>query len=195
MSVEAELQSLQRISDRLVSTSNDDLQRVLEGLLPKLLPMSNNAALRDKQVIPILTHILRRIKLLKIVLPIDKLISLLRPDMLPFCCNLTVAFIDAAIQYQPSESWKACAQQLISVFNGFPLFSSQSNALCYYSLFCIESLSMDTSIDIETKNSLGDFFMDLALAQPGIIQNSAGSVQPGLSAERLARLVAKKSEW
>lgn len=195
MSVEAELQSLQRISDRLVSTSNDDLQRVLEGLLPKLLPMSNNAALRDKQVIPILTHILRRVKLLKIVLPLDKLISLLRQDMLPFCCNLAMAFIDAAVQYQPSESRKICAQPLISVFNGFPMFTPQSNALCYYSLFCIEPLSMDISIDIETKNSLGDWLMDIALAQPGIIQNSPGSVQPGLSAERLGRLLAKKSEW
>ena len=92
MSIQGELASLQRISDRLVSTPNEELQKVLENLLPKLLPLSNNAELRDKQVVPILMQILKRIKLLEIRLPLASLISLIRPDMLPFCCNLSTVF-------------------------------------------------------------------------------------------------------
>lgn len=216
MNVPAELASLQRINDRLISTSNEDLQRVLEALLPKLLPLSNNEELREKQVVPILMHILRRIKPLETRLPLQALISLVRPDMLPFCCNLSMVFIDAAKKWHPSECWKECSLPLMNGLQRFLPFSPQSNALCYYSLSCIGPLSttiipiLPTSENIpgnnpsspsgnitenNARNVLGDWFLDFSLAQPGIIKGSAGSIQPGLSAERLARLTTKKNEW
>ena len=215
MNIANELASLQRINDRLISTANDDLQRVLEALLPKLLPLSNNEALREKQVVPILMHILRRIKPLETRLPLKALISLVRPDMLPFCCNLAMVFIDAGKKWHPAECWKECSLPLMSGLGGFVPFSPQSNALCYYSLSCIgplsSSLSLATVPPIESNQSsnvsnqqsnvgnvsdvLGDWFLDVSLAQPGIIKGSAGSIQPGLSADRLARLTTKKTEW
>jgi hypothetical protein len=197
MSVESELASLQRISDRLLSTSNENLQNVLEVLLPKLLPMANNEALRDKQVIPIFIHILRRIKPLKTIIPMRALINLIRPDMMPFCCNFAMAFIDTTSEWHPLELWSKSAESLTLTLIGFSLFTPQSNALCYYSLFCISSLCLlkGPSVEGNIKNILGDWFIDMSLAQPGIIKDSVGSIQPGLSAERLGRLTTKKNEW
>ena len=197
MNIQGELASLQRISDRLVSTPNEELQKVLDNLLPKLLPLSNNAELRDKQVVPILMQILKRIKLLEIRLPLASLISLIRPDMLPFCCNLSTVFIDAAKTWHQPEQWRECTQPLMLNFGCFAAYSAQSNALCFYSLYCLRFMTPDiarmagsSAIDI-----LGDWLLDLSLAQPGIVKDSAGSIQPGLSAERLTRLTAKKATW
>ena len=197
MSIQGELASLQRISDRLISTPNEELQKVLENLLPKLLPLSNNAELRDKQVVPILMQILKRIKLLEIRLPLASLISLIRPDMLPFCCNLSTVFIDAAKSWHQAEQWRDCTEPLMLNFGCFTAHSAQSNALCFYSLSCIRFMTPEMSrlagssaIDV-----LGDWLLDVSLAQPGIVKDSAGSIQPGLSAERLARLTAKKATW
>lgn len=197
MSIQAELASLQRIGDRLISTTNDDLEKVLEVLLPKLLPLSNNGALRDKQVVPILMHILRRIKPLETRLPLQALIGLIQPEMMPFCCNLTMVFIDATVKWHPAELYKDCALPLIHNLFKFQPFSSQSNALCFYSLPCISFLSVQTAPDVEenVKIILGDWLLDLSIAQPGIIKGSAGSIQPGLSADRLARLTSKKAAW
>lgn len=197
MSVQSELASLQRINDRLISTSNEDLQRVLANLLPKLLPLSNNDDLRDKQVIPIFMQVLKRIKLLETILPLRDLVSLIRPDMLPFCCNLSMMFIDAAKKWHPAEQWSECAVPLVFGLGEFKSFSSQSNALCFYSLSCLGSIStlMTSEPESSARSVLADWLLDLSLAQPGIVKDSAGSIQPGLSAERLARLTAKKSVW
>ena len=197
MNVEAELASLQRISNRLTSTSNDDLEKVLQVLLPKLLPLSNNEALRDKQVVPILMNILRRIKPLETPLPLQSLISLIQPEMMPFCCNLTMVFIDATIKWHPAELWRDCTQPLMHNLHRFKNFSPQSNSLCFYSLSCISSMSLQAAHQKEpnVQSILGDWFLDLSIAQPGIIKGSAGSIQPGLSADRLARLTTKKTEW
>ena len=197
MSIQGELASLQRISDRLISTPNEELQKVLENLLPKLLPLSNNAELRDKQVVPILMQILKRIKLLEIRLPLASLISLIRPDMLPFCCNLSTVFIDAAKSWHQAEQWRDCTEPLMLNFGRFTAYSAQSNALCFYSLSCIRFMTPELSrlAGSSATDILGDWLLDVSLAQPGIVKDSAGSIQPGLSAERLARLTAKKATW
>ena len=197
MSIQSELASLQRINDRLVSTSNEDLQRVLANLLPKLLPLSNTDELRDKQVVPILMQVLKRIKLLETALPLQDLISLIRPDMLPFCCNLSMVFVDAAKKWHSAEQWSECAKPLIFGLGKFASFSSQSNALCFYSLSCLGPIStlMTPEADSCARGVLADWLLDMSLAQPGIVKDSVGSIQPGLSAERLARFTAKKTVW
>ena len=197
MNIQNELASLQRISDRLISTSNDDLQKVLDNLLPKLLPLSNNDALRDKQVVPILMLVLRRIKPLETCLPLRALISLIQPDMMPFCCNLAMVFVDAGRKWHTTDLWMDSALPILQGIQGFSPYSSQSNALCFYSLHCIGALHLHSapSEDRTVRNILGDWFLDFSIAQPGIVKGSAGSIQPGLSAERLNRLTTKKNEW
>lgn len=197
MDIRSELASLQRIGDRLASTSNEDLQRVLQTLLPKLLPLSNTDELRDKQVIPILMQVLKRIKQLQTPLPMEMLIGLIRPDMLPYCCNLSTVFVDAGTKWHRSEQWSTCAKPLLAVLGNFVAFSSQSNALCYYALFCLRSLSLEviSESNAEAMIVLGDWLIDFSIAQPGIVKDSAGSIQPGLSVERLGRIVSKKSDW
>ena len=200
MDIEKETAALQRIQDRLSATPNDQLDQVLATLLPKLIPFANNEALRDKQIIPIFTHILRRIKLLKTTLPISALIKLIRPDMLPFGCNFAIAFMDTVADWQPMEQWQLCADALIESLSGFVAFSSQSNALCYYSLYAIRPLGEASTIVSSSGTTLahdilGDFFLDIVMTQPGLVKGSAGSIQPGLSAERVDRLTAKTKEW
>ena len=196
MDIEKETAALQRIQDRLSSTPNEQLDQVLATLLPKLIPFANNEALRDKQIIPIFTHILRRIKLLKTVLPISALITLIRSDMLPFGCNFAIAFMDTVVDWQPMEQWQLCADALVGSLNGFAAFSSQSNALCYYSLYAIQPLGEATHSGPSIAHDvLGDFLLDIVMTQPGLVKGSAGSIQPGLSAERVDRLTAKTKEW
>ena len=67
--------ALQRIFDRLAATPNDELAKVLETLLPKLIPLINKDELRQ-QLLLIFQSCLKRIKPLKTLLPVDKLIAL-----------------------------------------------------------------------------------------------------------------------
>ena len=172
MDPDSEAASLQRVFDRLVATPNDQLEKVLGVLLPKLIPMVNNANLRDKLVLPMFSHILKRIKPLKTVLPIEKLLQLIKSDTLPFGCNFTIAFVDTAIEWHPREAHHECALSLAHVLAscGFKPFTPQSNALCYYVLVFLESLS-SVHLSDGSKELLGDLLIDISLVQPGLQKN------------------------
>jgi len=217
MASDADAAALQRIQNRLESTPNEQLEGVLTTLLPKLIPFAQQEALRDKYIIPIFTHVLRRIKLLRTVLPAAALVQLVRPDMMPFGCNFTVAFLDTVAEWLPAEQWQACGDPLVGGLGAFAPFSTQSNALCHYALFavpavadaCLRPLTSGSNNGttaagagagssggaVPAREVLGDFLLDVAFTQPGLVKGSAGSIQPGLSAERVERLTAKRKEW
>ena len=199
---DADAAALQRIHNRLESTPNEQLEGVLTTLLPKLIPFAQQEALRDKHIIPIFAHVLRRIKLLKTVLPAVALVRLVRPDMMPFGCNFSVAFLDTVAEWLPAEQWLACGGALVEGLGAFAPFSAQSNALCHYALFSLSAVADATSSSSSSTNGtggardiLGDFFLDVAFTQPGLVKGSAGSIQPGLSVDRVDRLTAKRKEW
>jgi len=75
MAAQSELDALDRVSERLDSTSNEKLEEVLALLLPKLMPLSNNTFLRPK-TLNIFSRVLKRIKPLKTILPITELLKL-----------------------------------------------------------------------------------------------------------------------
>jgi hypothetical protein len=86
-SVENDLASLQRVLDRLKSTKNENLSAVLSVLLPKLLPLSNQDALRSK-ALAVISEAMKRVKLCQCPLALSPIISCIRPELLPFAANM-----------------------------------------------------------------------------------------------------------
>ena len=76
--INEELQALDRVHTRLLSTSNEALEKVLETLLPKLILLTNNELLR-KKVLEMFSPILRRIKETNTILPIISLLEIMNP--------------------------------------------------------------------------------------------------------------------
>jgi hypothetical protein len=171
MDLNAEVATLQRVFDRLVSTPNDQLQKILDVLLPKLILMANNSDLREKVVLPMFSHILKRIKPLRTLIPIKSLIAQITSDSLPFGCNFAIAFVDTSMEWHPRELYDECAVSLVETLNrnSFKAFSAQSNALCGYALPLLGSLSsLGASISDSSKILLADWFLDVALTHPGL---------------------------
>ena len=61
--VTGDLAALERIYERVTTTSNEDLSSVLNKLLPKLVPLMNQELLRPT-VLKVLSNITKRVKLL-----------------------------------------------------------------------------------------------------------------------------------
>jgi hypothetical protein len=202
----SELQSLDRVKDRLETTNSDQLEAVLKILLPKLLILSSNEDLRVK-LLSIFTIILRRCKSLNTILPISKLIGLFSSDL--FICNFSITFIDASIEHHPESKHEECGIEVLNNVKNFNLFSMQSNVLNYYSLFflnniqkysiqlkeesLVNSMYMDNQLAYDI---IGDWLLDICITQGNISKLSAvGSIQPGLSVNRSSRLTFKKETW
>ena len=58
-----DLAALERIYERVTTTSNDDLSGVLNKLLPKLVPLMNKDLLRPT-VLKVLSNVTKRVRLL-----------------------------------------------------------------------------------------------------------------------------------
>lgn len=202
----SEIQALDRVKDRLETTNSDQLESVLNILLPKLLILSSNEDLREK-LLSIFTIILRRCKSLNTILPISKLIRLFSSDH--FICNFSITFIDTSIEYHPESYHEECGIALIESLKNFNLFSMQSNVLNYYSLFFLNNIqkysiklkeeSLVNSMYIDNQlayDVIGDWLLDICITQGSISKLSAvGSIQPGLSINRSSRLTFKKETW
>lgn len=200
-SVEQELAALERISSRLQSTANDSLSRVLSSLLPKLIPLANQAPLRTK-VVEIITEALRRAKLSGCKLNLEVFTGLIQRDQMPYACNFGFAFLDAICDANNIENVnERTVLPLLHAVESYPLFSYQSNAALYYCLLYITHIStalalIDNDMRKQTLiNILGEYLLDFMLLQSVPVEsNAVGAVYPGLSERRIARFTFKKKQ-
>ena len=175
------------------------LPKVLVKLLPGLLPMSNNNELRN-QVLGIVSMISRRVKSLAIPVPCTALLTkVVRPDMMPFAANIAISLIDISLEYIDVNEREDCA---IAVLNAIQLFdtefSGQTSALLNYTLPLLREVSKcfhRATMSEHAKEKVWAWLIDIALVQVGLRGGVAGSIQPGLSAERVTRLTSKREGW
>ena len=102
-SLQDELASLDRLDDRIVSTSNERLSGILKVLLPKLVLLVNKEELRER-VMRMFGSILKRIRNLpECEVPLDALFALIRREHQPFACNFAMTFVDVAFERQANN--------------------------------------------------------------------------------------------
>ena len=205
MSLEAnrELESLERIYNRITTTENEELPTVLERLLPKLLPLANQDDLRES-VVRILSNVMQRCKLLKSKLPCAALLSLIEPSMMPFTSNLAIALLDACIQFESASSFIDCANAIISSLfkvDRKSRFSANAESLAAYSTYFITEIfqalrirKMSLAPDDSQQDALrfvikfmSDMLLDYTLCSGGVRKGNLGSAANGLSPGNRAR--------
>jgi hypothetical protein len=210
---ETELQSLQRVLARLQSSKSADLPALMEALLPKLVPLTNNDSLRSK-ALAVVSEALKRIKLEKCSIDVTNLVACINPSMLPYGANFAMTFADVAIDFNPTiptNNGAKVAEGLLPGLDSFSAFSPQSNALCYYALVVYGDVliqywstqvgDMKVGMHLPAREILGDFATDMSLlARPVLLssegqQSAVGSIQPGLSQSRLERFTSRKKQW
>jgi hypothetical protein len=186
-----ELTALDRILHRLSSTTAANLSAVLTSLLPKLIPMVNNAVLRSK-VVQVLSEAMRLTKLQNEVhISLSVLSPLLCRAQLPVAVNFALAFLDVLHDNHRLHSVDvATIAPLLESVQEFPLFSYQSNAILFYVLvFCEQSIGAAALIPNSKQivTLLGDYFCDIIL-----LNSDKDCVTPGLSDKRVSRLNLKR---
>ena len=212
--MDEELSALSRIEDRLSSTNDASYAVTVKKLLPKLIPLVANEALRAK-VIQILTHSLKRIKLLRCILSLTDLLQLVSPTVDKndvFKTNFALVFIDCALDYlvQRADNSSSVVNDpvdaelikditdgvhiIINTLANYAIFSHPSNSLCHYTLQLLRHFAKTDNIAPLTasKHLIGDVIVDICLLQFAVTKNSTGSVQAGLSNDRILRLTCKK---
>ncbi|GMI11930.1 hypothetical protein TrLO_g5744 [Triparma laevis f. longispina] len=186
-----ELQSLQRISHRLVLTdSPEKFTSIISKLLPKLLTYlgkPTNTPPIQSQLLQIISQIIQRCKTSPpntVHLPLSSLLSLLysptSKSLLPlssYTLNFTLAFLELSL---PTSSLplSSTLPTLITLFNSLPKFSKQGDQLSYIILECIyndesntvgeeiaEVLGKSKGVD----SNLFDFFIDVLVYKPAQI--------------------------
>ena len=215
-SIESDLASLQRVLERVQSAKSEDVSTVLSALLPKLVPLVNQDALRTKAM-SVVSESLKRLRLEKCELNIAKLLPCIHPSMQPYAANIAVTVVDKVIEHGViilQSDHLDIAKSLLMSIGTFDAYSPQSNALCYYALVHFHEVliqqfpiikssnTIDSTILTKAQQILGDFLVDIALLQrPLVIETSAnasgtaGSVQPGLSQIRVDRIISRKKTW
>lgn len=205
--IESELASLQRIHERIQSAKNEELVSLLSLLIPRLVVLTNKEELRV-QAMTVLSECMKRIKLATLPVNTTKLIICVQAEFLPFAPNLAITFIDSTVEHSHAlTDSKDAAEALITALPQFDSFTNASNSLCYYALLDFsqgiskhfESLPA-TELDRlrSFQNILGDFALDICFLQRPLLAgdiSAVGSVQAGLSAARVERLLAKKKSW
>lgn len=192
-------EELSKLFLRVQETRNDELPGFLSAILPVIIPLTNQEALRN-DAIKVITECLRRAKLASIKLPLDLFVSLLQPKYLPFGCNFAIAFLDGLSDIQCISDISATSvQHLIESWINFELFSYQSNSVSVYLMkfnsFIPEALQLISSPQIKMKaiEFLCDYFLDVLFYLPTSIGNSI--VSPGLSQARIQRLQLKQKNF
>jgi hypothetical protein len=220
---ESDLASLQRVNDRLVSTKNEELASVLTLLLPKLIPMADDTDLNEAVSNIVNITVKPRLGMIVNLIGLSDIISLIQPDsQKQKSTSLALSFLDEVIDTHISdEKDTQCVISLVKVLPTFELFSSQSNAICYYLIHFLNVIpqvlnNMDTTLvsiieKAKAQSILGDFLLDVMLlsssasaANPSTLQSSvaveiattsvASAIQPGLSAARISRLTARRPQ-
>jgi hypothetical protein len=200
LDIPKELESLGRIRDRLLVTSQDKMEGVLRILLPKLIVMADTAELRTA-VEEVIGITIQRIKDWKIVVHIEDLFGLVCKTIQDtnvagaVSSKLAIAVIDAAIDHYPKIRGDVCIQPILSALKSASLFSVESDSLCHYATYFLDSLSRYHYCreKFGVFDVLGDWFLDNALLCGGLSSSAVGAVRPGLSTKRLQRLTMKTS--
>lgn len=185
--------SLQRIQNRLYSTSNQELPSLLTKLLPKLLPLANKEELRNA-TIGVISDCIRRIKSSKCIIDLEPLISsCIHPNLMPFACNFSFTLIDITLPFILEQSVeisksslatieaisamdkrnKDITSSLVHAIGLFEEFSVQSNSLCFYIMKLLDylpnainqlSAKDNGSFDLQKiKDILGNYAVDVSL--------------------------------
>lgn len=142
----------------------------------------------------------RRVKSLSIPLPCAALITkLVRPDMMPFACNIAISLVDISICNIEASEKANCAIAILNAIDLFDVdFSPQISALLHYALQLLPEISSqfcNSTMSRLSQERIWSWLLDVCLVQAGLRKDAAGSIQPGLSAERVGRLTAKKEGW
>ena len=165
--------------------------------------MTNNSSLRDSSILlQLIQYIIRRIKennQNRESINHETLFPLISREHLPFCCNFALVLLDLALlpisSSSPEKQSQSCSL-LLTCLDGFTAFSSQSNNLLHILLYfpsSIISACLSTHLKArELSVLIADWFLDISLIQHDISRSSAGSILPGLSQERVQRLLQKK---
>jgi hypothetical protein len=167
-------------------------------LLPKLIQLLSNEKLSLK-VTEILSELLLRLKQFSCKLPYQDLLQLINPKNCIEVCDWSITFLDLTIDNPLLDNLRhiGFSTSLIELLPLFEVFSLQSNALCYYALNCALLTNSEISININNncQNVLADYLLDILLVQKMLVNNAVGSIQPGLSSQRIDRLTLKKKNW
>ena len=198
-SIDGERASLTRILDRLPTTPNEQLSDILSTLLPKLLPLANNADLRDN-VANIIVLVTRRVQDLTLHLPAIPLLQIIAPPLQPFAICLALNLIDMELHNYPPCHWteKSQIQKLLSSYiNAFDSlnlpeieFNQLGDKFCNIAIqYLLPELLPNAILNhcsnkIYIVNNLSSFFLDISLTHGAITRNQPGSLQPGLSIPR-----------
>ena len=167
----SELASLDRLQDRIDSSSNEKLPDLLRVAVPALVKLVNKDELRAR-VFKMFGPLLKRLKnLQKCDLPLEALVSLVRQEHQPYACNFSMTFIDVAWERQLGKNEILTLALLESILE-WPLYSPQSNALLAYTWYVIPYLSTAIQLhkekaivdrSMELKHILSDYLLDLCL--------------------------------
>ncbi len=140
-------------------------------LIPKIIPMSNTADLKDC-VVDLLSQVLRRVKPLRIQLPCLEIIDqIIKPSMQPLTCNLGITFLDVGIRLENGLRRLECAKSVVSAIAAFKdePFCSQMQALLAYALVLLDDLPIALSgSPREVTEIIGDFFVDVVLMRENV---------------------------
>lgn len=193
-----DLAALDRILLRLSGTSNDNLPSVLISLIPKLIPLGNNEALRRK-VIEISTEIIRRIKLGAVKLPLKVFAEIIHAKHLPFAPNIGIGLMDGVHSVNCiNEVNPESLGQLLDAVLSHTHLTFLSNSTLYYVLQYADSiipplLALPEAQQIRAESMIGDYFLDVLLLRDLQLEGATvGSIPPGLSEKRRARLALRK---
>lgn len=221
--IQEELNALQKIDDLLVSSPNSSLHQLLQKLLPRLIKLTENNDLRS-YVLKILSHILKRIKSYNTVLPCKELLDMLSPiNTSPFVLNFSYTFLEHGIKQEPRDRKPDCVVSLLAALSRFDHFSVMSNNLCQYIIPLIDGfksenvrqyIEQNINYSKVALNIVGDYVLDMclltphALAQPigknvehngdgarGVFKEGVGSISPGLSKQRMERVMGAKVDF
>lgn len=131
---------------------------------------------------------------------ISELLKLIALDKMPFICNFALTFLDIILGTPATSNINnnISSEILVERVSQFEIFSSQSNSLCNYSLHFLKEVfisKQNIQRESNAKDIIGDFLLDICLTSKGFQKGSLGSIQPGLSDKRVARICTMKKEW
>eukprot|EP00968_Pinguiococcus_pyrenoidosus_P023426 scaffold3778_cov217-Pinguiococcus_pyrenoidosus.AAC.2 len=150
---EADVAALERVFHRLVVATDDRLESILETLLPRLLPLLNDAGTRPK-VLEIVSHLLKRLKAFPAPrLPMQSLAQLVHSDG-PFVRNFSLLFLKMGAKGPQSDLPELLYTLLhgVASLQAKPFESEKSLAL---SILCLVTQLADAISDVPSSRSWG----------------------------------------
>lgn len=194
--IQREIESLIRIHERLLTTKNDDIQRIIATLIPKLILLAENQNLLSYIKPIIQSSILKIDQLHCAFLPIDSLLELLLNPLSQWTLELAIECLDSWTKYfDISIDENQCEKSIVTIvklIGIFPVFSLVSNHLLIYLRKLLKFVNLISDQDIMNNNIrwiIVDWILDLSIVQYPLRKNSVGSVQFGLSPQRIERLL------